>query len=115
MAWCVRGRVARLTARVFVPNKMIRINKKHATQEKKRRRRRKKTEGDLPQIQEWEILQKDDIAEREMPVPVREQKGGRGWFSWLFGTSSKKTETAKEGSTSTRGTGIELNVSDCER
>ena len=79
---------------------------KNATQEKKRRHVRKK--ADIPQIQKWEILQKDDFAQREVPMPIREQKGSRGWFSWLFGTPKKAQEEGKPGR-------VELNVSDCEK
>ena len=64
---------------------------KNATQEKKRRHVRKK--ADIPQIQKWEILQKDDFAQREVPMPVCEQKRSRGWLSWLFGTKKETIQT----------------------
>ena len=65
---------------------------KNAAKEKKHRGR---TQANVPQIQEWTLLQKDDCG-REMQVPVRKQGGGRGWFlSWLFGSEEDK-KNAKE-------------------
>ena len=79
---------------------------KNATQEENRRKKAQRPKTDVPQIQKWEILQKDDASEWQMPMPVREQKGGRGWFSWLFGTKTEIKETKG------RPGRIELNVSD---
>ena len=75
---------------MFALNKTSGLNK-NATKEKKQRRR---PETNVPQIQEWTLLQKDD-CEREMQMPVRKQGRRGGWiFSWLF--KSQEVKTSKE-------------------
>ena len=59
---------------------------------KKKKRSSRRTETNVPQIQEWEVLQKDD-GEWEMQVPVCKQGGGRSWiYRLVFGGKQEESE-----------------------
>ena len=83
--------------------KLFPCKRKHATKEESDEKKRR-TEADISQEQEWTLLQEDDFAEREVPMPVCEQKRSRGWFEWLFGKEEKGRETGR----------VELNLSEQE-
>ena len=69
--------------------------KQNAEEVEKKARRAQRKQTHVPQIQEWEVLQKDEAALGEVSVPVRQQEGGGGWFGWLFGGTPKEAKESK--------------------
>ena len=61
----------------------------------KKRKRSVATQTDIPQEQEWTVLQEEPERVGQEPVPVRHQGRSRGWFGWLFGTTEEEKDQQK--------------------